>query len=244
MGERKSIYSYFCERLFVYALIMRLRSAPIRGSKEKIFRAAIRLFRAKGYSATSMRDLAAACGLEASSIYNHYSSKEEVLQNILFERATEFFVQLEPLMRMDLPAPMQLRMAVDRHVRVVTSDVDASMVFAQEWRHLTEPHLGHFINLRHQYRDYFIEILQKGMHAGLFRPINEKFAAVGLLSTLNALHEWYRPDGPLSISEIARQLSDQLLFGFMATREDELGLVMGSEEWSGSRSIESANQNS
>jgi AcrR family transcriptional regulator len=209
---------------------MKLKSAPVRGSKEKIFRAAIRLFRERGYSATSMRDLAAACGMEASSIYNHYSSKEEVLQNILFERATEFFAQLEPMMRMDLPAPMLLRMAVDRHVRVMTGDVDASMVFAQEWRHLTEPHLSHFINLRHQYRDYFIEILQKGMQVGLFRPINEKFAAVGLLSTLNALHEWYRPDGALSISEIARQLSDQLLFGFLATREDGHGLVVQTEE--------------
>jgi len=169
--------------------------------------------------------------MEASSIYNHYSSKEEVLQNILFERSTGFFAQLEPLMRLDLPAPMLLRMAVDRHVRVVTSDVDASMVFAQEWRHLTEPHLSHFINLRHQYRDYFIEILQKGIHVGLFRPINEKFAAVGLLSTLNALHEWYRPDGPLSISEIARQLSDQLLFGFLLTREEEISLVMQTEDF-------------
>jgi len=178
-----------------------------------------------------MRDLAAASGMEASSIYNHYSSKEEVLQNILFERATEFFTQLEPIMRMDLPAPMQLRMAVDRHVRVVTGNVNASMVFAQEWRHLTEPHLGHFINLRHQYRDYFIEILQKGMRDGLFRPINEKLAAAGLLSTLNALHEWYRPDGPLSISEIARQLSDQLLFGFMSTGEIDPGIAIQNEEW-------------
>jgi len=210
---------------------MRLKSAPVKASKEKIFRAAIRLFRANGYSATSMRDLASACGMEASSIYNHYSSKEEVLQNILFERSTGFFAQLEPLMRLDLPAPMLLRMAVDRHVRVVTSDVDASMVFAQEWRHLTEPHLSHFINLRHQYRDYFIEILQKGIHVGLFRPINEKFAAVGLLSTLNALHEWYRPDGPLSISEIARQLSDQLLFGFLLNREEEISLVMQTEDF-------------
>ena len=210
---------------------MRLKSAPVKASKEKIFRAAIRLFRANGYSATSMRDLASACGMEASSIYNHYSSKEEVLQNILFERSPGFFAQLEPLMRLDLPAPMLLRMAVDRHVRVVTSDVDASMVFAQEWRHLTEPHLSHFINLRHQYRDYFIEILQKGIHVGLFRPINEKFAAVGLLSTLNALHEWYRPDGPLSISEIARQLSDQLLFGFLLTREEEISLVMQTEDF-------------
>ncbi|MFZ9939688.1 MAG: TetR/AcrR family transcriptional regulator [Bacteroidia bacterium] len=222
---------------------MRLKSAPLRGSKQKIFHAAIRLFRAKGFSATSMRDLAAACGMEASSIYNHYSSKEEVLQNILFERATEFFAQLDPILRMDLPAPMLLRMAVDRHVRVVTSDVDASMVFVQEWRHLTEPHLGHFISLRHQYRDYFIEILQKGIRTGSFRPINEKFAAVGLLSTLNALHEWYRPDGPLSISEIARQLSDQLLFGFMSTREDDLGPVLNTEEWNNSGNLESVNRN-
>jgi len=203
---------------------MPIKSAPVRGSKERIFRAAIRLFRDKGFSATSMRDLARVCGLEAPSIYNHYASKEEVLQNILFERAAEFFTQLEPILRMPLSAPLQLRMAVDRHVRVVTGDVDASVVFTQEWRHLTEPHLSHFIDLRHQYRNYFIEILQRGVRDGVFRPFNEKLAAAGLLSSLNALHEWYRPDGPLSISEIARQLSDQLLFGFLSSQADEPGL--------------------
>ena len=54
----------------------------VKTKKQLILEAAARLFRDKGYAATSMRDLARAVDLKASSLYNHIGSKEEILQNI------------------------------------------------------------------------------------------------------------------------------------------------------------------
>ena len=54
--------------------------------KANIYEAAVQLFRDKGYPAATMRDLADRVGLkQASSLYNHVSSKEEILQNICFD---------------------------------------------------------------------------------------------------------------------------------------------------------------
>ena len=51
-------------------------------TKEKIFHVAVQLFSERGYDKVSMRDIAAAVGIKASSIYNHFCSKKELLESI------------------------------------------------------------------------------------------------------------------------------------------------------------------
>jgi AcrR family transcriptional regulator len=52
-------------------------------TKERIAREALYLFSAKGYAATSVRDIAAAVGIKDSSLYNHYKSKQEIFDNVI-----------------------------------------------------------------------------------------------------------------------------------------------------------------
>ena len=58
------------------------------GTKKKILEASIELFSRKGYSAVSVRELTKAVGIKESSLYNHFRSKEEILESIyqLFKR--------------------------------------------------------------------------------------------------------------------------------------------------------------
>jgi len=61
--------------------------AKIRGKKnstkkEVIIEKASKLFKEKGFGASSMRDLAIHVGVEAASLYNHIQSKSEILQAI------------------------------------------------------------------------------------------------------------------------------------------------------------------
>lgn len=55
----------------------------ISSTREKIFYASIELFATKGFAATSMRDIADAVGIKPASIYNHFSSKEVILDELI-----------------------------------------------------------------------------------------------------------------------------------------------------------------
>lgn len=51
--------------------------------KKEIFMAAAELFAEKGYSGVSVDEIAQKVGIKASSIYNHYSSKQEIIDSLL-----------------------------------------------------------------------------------------------------------------------------------------------------------------
>lgn len=54
-----------------------------KNTRELIMQEALDLFAAKGYAAVSMRDIAAAVGIRASSIYHHFSGKQELFEALI-----------------------------------------------------------------------------------------------------------------------------------------------------------------
>ncbi len=191
-----------------------MRIKPGLSRKQAIERKATELFRDKGYAATSMRDLAQNLGVEAASLYSHIPSKEALLQQICFRTAQAFFDGLDQADReADLSPTQRLQRYIAAHVQVVTDNLSSSAVFSHEWRHLSEPHLSEFLQLRQAYEEKFRTVLRTGIAAGEFAPTDVKFAAVTVLSALNWMHLWYKPDGGLTPSQLAQQLSSMLLQG-------------------------------
>ena len=182
--------------------------------KAQIDRTATALFRARGFAATTMRELATELGLEAGSLYSHIRSKEEILHRICFGLAEAFFEGFTAATA-DAAAPvaMQLRQAIEAHVRVLTRDGAASVVFLHEWRHLSAPARADFLALRDRYEAQFRALVQRGLDAGELAAPDAAFAALTLLASLNWLPTWYRPDGKLTPDEIAHRLAEQLLNG-------------------------------
>lgn len=174
---------------------------------------ATELFRKKGYAATSMRDLAQAVGMEAASIYSHIKNKEALLSSICFRLADAFMDAKKEMELQTMPAPLLLQKAIEAHVRVITNNLDASAVFLHEWRHLSPEPLAEFIALRKAYENYLIRIIQQGKEEGKFQFEDEKIAVLSLLSGLNWIYDWYKPEGKLSPEQVAQNLSQLLLNG-------------------------------
>jgi AcrR family transcriptional regulator len=190
-----------------------MSEAVISEKKARIREIATDLFRVKGYAATSMRDLAQEVGIEAASLYSHVKSKEELLQSICFNLASAFFETIRPVREMNASAAIKLQHAILAHVEVVISNTSASAVFLHEWRHLSEPAYSDFKALRSEYERIFLDILRQGSAEGAFSFKDESIAVRNLLSALNWLYEWYRPDGRYDAEEISNQLFDLIFNG-------------------------------
>lgn len=180
--------------------------------KEPMIAVAERLFRQNGYLATSIGDIAEEMGMGDGDI----GGKEDLLWDIA-SRAAEFFAAVEPVVAVDESAPLKLRKAIIAHVGVITRNLDAAAVYFNEWRHLGEPRRAEFARRRDEYEALFRGIMREGIRSGIFAPVDEKFAALLVLSALNWTYQWYKPDGPMSPDEIGRTLADLLCNGLYRT---------------------------
>jgi TetR/AcrR family transcriptional regulator, cholesterol catabolism regulator len=191
----------------------------ISARKEQIIQIAERLFRDKGFMATSMRDIAGELDIEAASLYNHIKSKDEILETICFKMADQFLKAIDEVNDIYFNAEEKLRMAIRNHVSIICLDLNASSVFLHEWRHLNEPKLSEFISLRNKYENAFKAILENGVDENAFDVIDQKFAVLTILSALNWITEWYKPGGNMTPNEIADHLADFILTGLKKKSE-------------------------
>jgi AcrR family transcriptional regulator len=182
--------------------------------KEQVIRKAAELFREKGYAASSMRDLAQKLGIEAASLYSHIKSKEEILQNLCFDMASEFIKSLNVVEAKSTTATEKLTHGIIGHIQVMAKDLIASAVFMNEHRHLSQPYLREFLLLRINYINRFKNIIQQGVEQGEFKEtIDRKLAVMTLFSSLNWMPLWYDPNSAIDPNELGKQLADMLVNG-------------------------------
>jgi AcrR family transcriptional regulator len=182
--------------------------------KEQVIRSAAELFREKGYAASSMRDLAQKLGIEAASLYSHIKSKEEILQSLCFDMATEFRKSLDEVEKQKVSASEKLKNGIIGHIQVMAKDLIASAVFMNEHRHLSQPYLRDFLLLRINYINRFKDIIEEGVRKGEFKDnIDRKLAVMTLFSSLNWMPQWYDPNSNIDPLSLGQQLADMLVNG-------------------------------
>src|SRR4051812_5462671 len=103
--------------------------------REELTRIAARLFAEKGYTGTSLGDLAAELGVQKPSLYHHIASKEDLLWEVAIDGAQSFHTALDEVPA-DAPAVERIRLALRAHLAVVAGQLDIATVFTREWRYL------------------------------------------------------------------------------------------------------------
>jgi AcrR family transcriptional regulator len=188
--------------------------SPPRERSEEVYRAALRLFREKGYHATSMQDIAAAVGLYKGSLYHYIGGKEDLLVQV-FERAMgTLLADVERIVAdASLGPSVQLRLIVQAHVTCVSENLDALTVYLHEFRALAGESLATVRAQRERYAQLVGEIVGRGVRLGEFETADVGIATLGLLGMCNWVCQWYRPDGRLGPAQIGGYFADLVLGG-------------------------------
>jgi AcrR family transcriptional regulator len=181
---------------------------------EEVYSAALKLFREKGYHATSMQDIAAAVGLYKGSLYHYIDGKEDLLARV-FERGMGALVtEVERIAADKASGPSaQLREIIEVHVEAVANNLDALTVYLHEWRALAGESLASVRQQRDRYTALVAEIVSRGVQSGELHAPDVRIATLGLIGMCNWLCQWYRPGGRLTPAEIAAHFADLVLDG-------------------------------
>jgi TetR/AcrR family transcriptional regulator, cholesterol catabolism regulator len=175
----------------------------VANRREIIVKAAGRLFREKGYEGTSVRDLADAVGLQSGSLFFHFRSKEEILLSLLEGGLRRAVAILDRHLAAAVSPREKLSAILHGHLQAILDEErDAFYVVLRDWRTLSPYSRKKVIALRDEYENRIALSLNELAHSGLI-PGNTRLFRLFLLGALNWTVQWYRPDGDLTIGELA-----------------------------------------
>jgi AcrR family transcriptional regulator len=154
-----------------------------------------------------VRDIARGLDIQGASLYAHVASKEDVLWAIIRRAADRFETAADEAERESVgrPAAERLEALVRAHVDVLTGEVGQASVFVREWRSLSIDRRARIGARRDAYENRWRTLIADGSLSGAFAPVDPALAAAYLLTALNGIATWYRPEGALSARAIAAE---------------------------------------
>jgi AcrR family transcriptional regulator len=184
--------------------------------KGHIISEASKLFRERGFAGTTMRDLAEKLGIEAASIYNHIRSKDEILEDICFEMAQKYIVQLNETEAQTISVTEKIESVIAFHIQLIIEDANLVSVVNNEWKCLNPEKIREFKTLRNEYEKQLAELIDKGMKQGFLKKMNVSIALFTILSSLRWVELWYKPNRSVTKEDLAKDISAILMNGIKA----------------------------
>ncbi len=191
-----------------------MRSSQI--TKGNIINVASDLFATKGYRGTSIRDIAKAAGITIPNIYHYFGNKEGLLLTILEDTTKYVGEQLQQISEMDIDPIARLRLMIKTHIVLLEKyrNEAASMYILPE-----ESLNPKGKEITRQYQRNFVEIYRKELRTlqslGYVRCRNVTVCTFNILGIILWRFRWYKPDGPLTLEEVAEEIISFIFHGIL-----------------------------
>lgn len=161
--------------------------------------AAARLFRDKGYAFTSMRDIAAASGMLAGSLYYHFASKDQLLVAVYAEGVRRITAAVDTALAREGEPWERLERVCAAHLGALLTDSDYGQVVIRVRPDDVPEIAPQLIALRDGYERLFARAIQA---LPLPNRADRRALRLMLLGALNWSQTWYRPghDSPQALA--------------------------------------------
>lgn len=188
-------------------------------TREKFIETALELFHEKGFKATTMRDMAKALQIEAPTLYNYIRSKQQLLDDLVFEIAHQFHDGLSDIYASSYSPSEKLKAIVNLNVRLTTAHPYQVALLVGDWKHLKEDRQKEFLDNRGAYEEMVRSIIQEGMDSCELRSMDLEVATYSFLSSIRWLFSWYiAQNDAVNPVELEKQMADFILKGMQNNR--------------------------
>lgn len=176
-------------------------------NRAKIVGVAARLFRQRGYHATSMQDIADELSVLKGSLYHHISSKEELLVEMLLESVSDVVDAVRVIAEGPGDARSRLRAIIRTEIEGMAKRPDELAVWLSE-----RLRMGDVLTTVSEVADLgdriVRDVVEQGIAAGEWAPRDPSVAFLAIRGMVAGFAFWYRSDGPLAAGEIADRFAD------------------------------------
>lgn len=187
-------------------------------SRARILDATADLLRVRGLQGTKLSEVAKRAGMLAPSLYHHFASKDELVEEVLVEgchRNTRYIVTQVEVLGPSASALERLETAITAHITFLLTGDQYSSAVSRVFQDLPEEMKRRVLAAYAGFDNYWRDLILAAGQAGFGRPdLDPTVARKFLISMLDSTVDWYRP-GHLEIPEIARQACQLFLNGFV-----------------------------
>jgi len=172
--------------------------------KNEIQRVVARLFAYRGYHHTSMREIARELGMNQSSLYHYFTSKEDVLFRLMNDAMDEVLRELEEIYASELEAEDKLKRVLHSYIRSYAGDQERLILLVNEMNSLTDTKRLILVDKQRQYVRLIKSILKELVEEDKMKEIDASLATLAFFGMVHYTIKWYHKDGPITLDELAR----------------------------------------
>ncbi len=180
-------------------------------TEQRIVAAATTLFFEKGYHAATMREVAAAAGIKAGSLYNHFRGKEDLLFLVASRTMQELLEGGREAMAEGPDSRTRLRALVKRHVVYHAKQRYQAKVADEQLHGLPPARCAEVVEIRDAYEQLFADVLESGRAEYGWVVPDARVVTFAITTMCTGVDAWYREDGRLTAAAIADIYADFVL---------------------------------
>ncbi|MTV41384.1 TetR/AcrR family transcriptional regulator [Duganella radicis] len=175
------------------------------GLRAELIEKSAELFRTKGYDNTTVRDIAAATGIQAGSWFYHFKTKQDILAAIMEQGLLRALEEIEAVAAQPLSPSALLHRLVEVHLHALLApDHHFIAVLLYEWRSLDQASRARLVALKDRYEAIWDEAIAALHQSGAWVTPSQ-FDRLLIFGALNWTVQWYKPGYGADVQQLAQQ---------------------------------------